>query len=108
MSSDVIARVGGGLMGGHSTADGAANSATEPNFVEELPREPLRHTVHLPPFWSLLRDGGLRLAEATLVPLAVFYFTLHFVGLRWALVGALAWSYLAIAVRLLRRERVSG
>jgi intracellular septation protein A len=67
-----------------------------------------RHAVHLPPVWSLLRNGGMRVAEATLIPLAVFYLMLQFVGLRWALLGALAWSYLVIAVRLLRRERVSA
>jgi hypothetical protein len=71
-------------------------------------REAHRHTVHLPPVRSLLRSGGLRLAEATLVPLGLFYLLLHFVGFRWGLVAALAWSYLAIAVRLVRRDRVSG
>src|SRR6266568_4835240 len=95
-------------MRGQSTADSATESASEPNFAEALAREPHRHTVHMPPVWSLLRQGGLRIAEATLIPLGVFYLMLQFVGLRWALVGALAWSYLVIAVRLLRRERVSA
>ena len=71
-------------------------------------REAQRHAVHLPPIWSLLRHGGLRIAEATLVPLGLFYLLLHYVGFRWALVAALAWSYLAIAVRLARREKVSA
>jgi intracellular septation protein A len=95
-------------MRGQTTADSAAGSASEPNLAEALSRESHRHTVHLPPIWSLLREGGLRIAEATLIPLGVFYLMLHFVGLRWALLGALAWSYLVIAVRLLRRERVSA
>jgi intracellular septation protein A len=71
-------------------------------------REAHRGAVHLPSVWSLLRHGGLRIAEATLVPLGLFYLLLHFVGFRWALVAALAWSYLAVAVRLVRRERLSA
>src|SRR6266536_2693467 len=71
-------------------------------------REAHRGAVHLPSVWSLLRHGGLRIAEATLVPLGLFYLLLQFVGFRWALVAALAWSYLAIAVRLVRRERLSA
>jgi intracellular septation protein A len=67
-----------------------------------------RHAVHLPPLWSLLRNGGVRIAEATLIPLGGFYLILQFAGLRSALVGALGWSYLVIAVRLARRERLSA
>lgn len=70
--------------------------------------EPVRHPVHLPPFWSLLRNGGLRVAEATLIPLGLFYLLFQLHGLRAALVAALAWSYLVIAVRLLRGRRLPG
>jgi intracellular septation protein A len=85
-----------------------AGMAAEPRPGATPPRETQRHAVHLPPVWSLVRHGGVRVAEATLVPLGLFYVLLQFVGLRWALVAALGWSYLAIAVRLLRRERVSA
>jgi intracellular septation protein A len=84
--------------------DGAVQAAAELDSREGQHR----HAVHLPPVWSLLRQGGMRVAEATLIPLAVFYLMLQFVGLRWALIGALAWSYLVIVIRLLRRERVSA
>jgi intracellular septation protein A len=70
--------------------------------------EPARHAVHLPPLWSLLRHGGLRIAEATVVPLGLFYLLFQLQGLRWALVAALAWSYLVIVVRLLRGRRLPG
>ncbi len=83
---------------------GTAETAKEPDSGDSQHR----HAVHLPSVWSLLRHGGVRVAEATLIPLAVFYLVLQFVGLRWALVAALAWSYTVIAVRLLRRERVSA
>jgi intracellular septation protein A len=68
--------------------------------------EPLRHAVHLPPLRSLLRHGGLRVAEATLIPLGLFYLLYHFAGLRGALIAALAWSYAVIIVRLLRGRPV--
>jgi intracellular septation protein A len=70
--------------------------------------EPARHAVHLPPFWSLLRHGGLRIAEATLIPLGLFYLLFQLQGLRWALVAALAWSYLLIAVKLVRGRPLPG
>jgi intracellular septation protein A len=87
--------------------DGTTSAASTEDESDPGDHAP-RHTVHLPPFWSLLRNGGVRVAEATLIPLGVFYLMLHFTGLRWALVGALAWSYLVIVVRLLRREKVSA
>jgi len=83
--------------------NGVAETAAEPPSADTH-----RHAVHLPPVRSLLRQGGMRVAEATLVPLGLFYLVLQFVGLRWALVAALAWTYLVIVVRLLRRERVSA
>jgi intracellular septation protein A len=70
---------------------------------------PARHALkalHLPPIWSLLRHGGLRIAEATVIPLGLFYLLFQLQGLRSALVAALAWSYLVIIVRLLRGQPV--
>jgi intracellular septation protein A len=70
--------------------------------------EPIRHLVHLPPIRSLLRHGGLRIVEATVIPLGLFYLLFQLQGLRSALVAALAWSYLVIIVRLVRRRPVPG
>jgi intracellular septation protein A len=86
----------------------AVAMAVEPEPTEAMSSETHRHAVHLPPVWSLVRRGGVRVAEATLIPLGLFYLLLQFVGLRWALLAALGWSYLVIVVRLLRRERVSA
>jgi intracellular septation protein A len=78
----------------------------EPRRAVHLP-PPLR-AVHLPPLRSLLTHGGLHIAEATVIPLGLFYLMLRLDGLRAGLVAALAWSYLVIAVRLLRGRRVPG
>jgi len=48
------------------------------------------------------------LIEATLIPTAIFYTLLVVGGMRWALVGALAWTYGAVARRLLGRRAVPG
>jgi Protein of unknown function (DUF3159) len=45
--------------------------------------------------------------EAVVVPLVVFYLVLILTGFRGALIAALAWSYLALARRIRRGERVS-
>ena len=48
------------------------------------------------------------LIEATVIPTLLFYGLLVFGGMRWALVGALGWSYGAVARRLLARQAVPG
>jgi hypothetical protein len=45
--------------------------------------------------------------ESVVAPLAAYYFVLLIAGFRGALIGALVWSYLIVARRLVRRERVS-
>ena len=45
--------------------------------------------------------------ESVVAPLAAYYLVLVIAGFRGALLGALAWSYVLIARRLWRRERVS-
>jgi hypothetical protein len=45
--------------------------------------------------------------ESVVAPLAAYYFVLLIAGFREALIGALLWSYLIVARRLVRRERVS-
>ena len=42
------------------------------------------------------------------MPLAIFYLALWLVGVWGALIGALAWSYAALAVRLILGKRVPG
>lgn len=48
------------------------------------------------------------LVEASLIPLAVFYGALWVVGVWGALLAALAWSYTAIARRLVTRTPIPG
>lgn len=62
--------------------------------------------IVLPPIRSLLSHAGRHLVEAVAIPLASFYILFTLCGLGWALLAALAWSYGAIAVRVLRRRRV--
>ncbi len=45
--------------------------------------------------------------EGVVGPLVAFYLLLVLAGFRGALIAALAWSYLALGRRLLKRERVS-
>lgn len=84
----------------------AAPVSTELVAVPADGAEPARHTLHLPPIMSLLRHGGLRIAEATVIPLGLFYLLFQLHGLRSALIAALAWSYLVIGVRLIRGRQV--
>jgi hypothetical protein len=46
--------------------------------------------------------------EGTIAPLAIFYAALWAVGMWGALIAALSWSYLAIARRVFRKERIPG
>jgi hypothetical protein len=48
------------------------------------------------------------LIEATIIPTALFYVLLVVGDMRWALGGALAWSYGAVVRRLLARRPVPG
>lgn len=56
---------------------------------------------------SVLRHACPVVVEAVIVPLALFYLVLMTAGFRGALLAALAWSYLALARRLRKGERVS-
>jgi len=58
------------------------------------PRAALRHAVPV-------------ILEAVIAPLGLFYLVLTLWGFRGALIAALAWSFLALARRLRRGERVS-
>jgi hypothetical protein len=93
-------------------ATAALTAAAGPAATEETAAGPAaagethRHAVHLPPLRALLRHGGLHVAEATVVPLGLFYLLLQIAGLRSALVAALSWSYFVMLVRLLRGRRL--
>lgn len=55
-----------------------------------------------------LRHALPALVEGVLAPFAVFYVVLLLAGFRGALLAGLAWSYLAIGHRLVRRQRPAG
>jgi len=48
------------------------------------------------------------LVEATVIPTVLFYLLLVVADMRWALAGALAWSYGAVARRLVARRSIPG
>lgn len=66
--------------------------------------------VHLeiPRLSALARHALPRVVEGTLIPLALFLVMLRLVGTRGAVASGLAWSLLAIGVRLLLRRPVPG
>ena len=61
----------------------------------------------LPSPRSTLQNACPVVLEAVVGPLALFYLVLVLTGFRGALVAALTWSYLALARRIRRGERVS-
>lgn len=65
-------------------------------------------TVHLPSPKALVRHALPTLVESTLAPAALFYVVLMGLGFRNALIAALAWSWAAVARRVITRSRISG
>ena len=64
------------------------------------------HTyVSLPARVRLAANVAVHLLEAIAIPLGVFYGVVLAFGLDAALLAALGWAYLAVAVRLVRRSR---
>jgi hypothetical protein len=63
-----------------------------------------------PSRWSIIRAVCGRLipyiVEATLIPTAIFYVLIYTTSLRWALLGALCWSYAAVIRRIASARRV--
>ena len=70
--------------------------------------EGARHTIQLPAVRHILRSTAVNLLECTLAPLVVFYGLLTAIGMRGALLASLAWSYGAIARRVIGGRRVPG
>jgi uncharacterized membrane protein len=62
--------------------------------------------VELPSLAAIARRTLPHLLEATIVPAALFYVMLVRFGAGAAMVATLAWSYSALARRLVRKERV--
>lgn len=67
-----------------------------------------RHVIALPSVRNIFRQAGRYGVLGMVVPTALFYVVFAGVGLRGALLAALAWSYGLIAQRLLRRRRVEA
>jgi hypothetical protein len=66
------------------------------------------HHFELPRLRDLARRAAPQVVEATLVPLVLFYAALAALGPRGAIWTALAWNYLAVVRRVVRRERLPG
>jgi hypothetical protein len=66
------------------------------------------HTFEAPRLRSLFRQGLPAILEGTVAPLVIFYAALWTIGMWGALIAALSWSYLAIARRVIRKERIPG
>ncbi len=56
----------------------------------------------------LVRHAFPRILEGTIIPVGLFIVALHFTGVTGAVAAGLAWTYSAIAVRLVTRRRVPG
>ncbi len=65
-------------------------------------------TVHLPSVGAMARRALPNLLESTLGPAVLFYVVLTLLGTRGALLAALAWSYLAVARRVITGRRFPG
>ena len=66
------------------------------------------HVLHLPSPRAFVRHALPSLIESTIGPAVLFYVVLVTAGFRGAIIGALAWSYLAAARRVVQRQRVPG
>jgi hypothetical protein len=62
----------------------------------------------VPRLRTLARHAFPHVLEATIVPLALFMLTLHFVGVWGAVLIGLGWTYTAIGRRLVTGRRVPG
>ena len=62
----------------------------------------------IPRLRTLARHAVPHVIEGTIVPLALFLLTLHFVGVWGAVLIGLGWTYAAVARRLIMGQRVPG
>ena len=69
---------------------------------------PSHETFELPRITALLWHATPRFVEGVIAPVAIFYAALAVLGLRGALIAAVAWVYAGLAWRLIRRKPISG
>ncbi|HYV59528.1 MAG TPA: VC0807 family protein [Acidimicrobiia bacterium] len=62
----------------------------------------------MPRLRTLARHAAPHVIEGTVVPLALFLLTLHFLGVWGAVLIGLGWTYIAVARRLVMRQRIPG
>lgn len=62
-------------------------------------------TIPMPHLLGMARQIAFQISEAVIIPLGLFYVLMMLADLRWALIGALAWAYLAVGVRVARHVR---
>lgn len=62
-------------------------------------------TIPMPRLPSMARQIVFQVGEAVIIPLVLFYAIMMLADLHWALIGALAWAYFAIGVRVVRQGR---
>jgi intracellular septation protein A len=67
-----------------------------------------RTTIHLPSIGSLVRHASRPLLESTLVPLALFWVLFTHAGFAAGLYGALGWSIMAIARRVVLGRKLQA
>ncbi len=65
-------------------------------------------TFQVPHWRTVLRHATPNVIEGKVVPILIFLGLLQFVGMTAALLGALGWAVLALARRVVRRERITG
>jgi hypothetical protein len=63
--------------------------------------------LYMPSIRLAIRHAIPVVLESVVIPLMAYYCALMIAGFRGALIGALAWSYLLVIRRILRRDRVS-
>lgn len=105
----VAGRAAGGVAGpgddGRRRAPAGYNLRIAGHAAPRLDDGPV---VHLPSPLASLRHALPALIEGVIAPFAVFYVILLVAGFRGALLAGLAWSYLALLHRLVRRQRPAG
>jgi intracellular septation protein A len=56
----------------------------------------------------LVRHAFPRVLEGTIIPVGLFVLALHFTGVTGAIAAGLAWTYSAIAIRVVTKRRIPG
>ena len=64
--------------------------------------------IELPPVRQLAVRVGRTVLESTIIPLAIFYGCMAALGLVGAVMTALAWTYIGIGRRLVKRQPIPG